>query len=117
MEAGAFYRISKGMRFGFMKGHIRRGFELFEECTELLAAEKPVWALAFAPCHPTGAVFDGTYPLSSTSSVEGQIALLNGGTSGTLDDSYSLNVGVYFHLPPEGMAVSVFYNPLRDNTG
>lgn len=117
MEAGAFYRIAEPLSIGLMKGHILRGFELHDECTDVLTAEKPLWSQTFAPCHPTGAVGEIDISLPAGMRLEGQLALLNGGADGTLEDEHSVNIGLLLRAPRKGLSVGGFFNPVKEATG
>ncbi|MCK4233091.1 hypothetical protein KAX75_01570, partial [candidate division WOR-3 bacterium] len=66
MEAGIFFKPINFLKMGIMRGHIMRGFELYEGCMDVLTAEKPRFFKTFAPCHPTGAVMDLDYDFTET---------------------------------------------------
>ncbi|MCK4413477.1 MAG: hypothetical protein KAY32_08040 [Candidatus Eisenbacteria sp.] len=116
MEGGVHYRVLRHVRLGIMKGHILRGFDLRQECVAVLTAEKPLWALAFSPCHPIGAVCDFELDMEGHMALEGQLAYLNGAAS-TLDEEHDANVGLVFHTPLEGLSVAGYYNDVELDLG
>ena len=116
MEAGVYYRLSPVLRLGVMQGHVFRGFELHQECVQVLTAEKPVWAQTFAPCHPMGVVCDFAVDLEGHTAIEGQLAYLNGADS-TLDDEHDANMGLVFRTPVDGLSVAGYYNHVELGLG
>ena len=116
MEGGVYYRFSPALRLGVMQGHVFRGFELRQECVQVLTAEKPVWAKTFAPCHPMGVVCDFAVDLEGHMEIEGQIGYLNGADS-TLDREHDANMGLIFRTPVEGLSVAGYYNDVELDLG
>jgi hypothetical protein len=113
MEAGVFYKPIESMRVGLMKGHMLRGFELREECVEVLTAEKPRFAKTFSPCHPTGAVVDLDYDFGGSMGLTAQFAYLNGELTQNLDDEHDMHLGVIFRTPYPGLSVGGYYNDVK----
>jgi len=115
MEAGVFFRSFNFLKFGIMKGHIMRGFEFHQSCTEVLTAEKPRFTATFSPCHQTGAVMEGGYDFTGgPASIRLQIAYLNG-AGGTVDAESNINLGLVFHTPLSGLSVSGFYSGIEED--
>ncbi len=113
MEAMVLYKIIDWMKVGYMKGHILRGFEMQEECTGLLTAEKPYFTkmLLSGVCHPTGAVLEVDYDFSDISGIETQFAILNQNAS--LEKVYDMNLGAVYLTPLQGLSIGGYYNPIN----
>jgi len=116
MEGGVYYKLSPALRLGVMQGHVVRGFELHQECVQVLTAEKPLWAQTFAPCHPMGVVCDFAIRLDGRMSIEGQLTYLNGADA-TLDDEHDANMGLVFRTPVNGLSVAGYYNHVELGLG
>lgn len=117
LDAGVFYQLNSFSQIGYQKGEILRGFAFFDECTQVLAAEKPRFSPTFAPCHPTGASMWFDHKFENGFDLLGQLSVMNGQTTGKLDDEYDANAGITLGLPVEGLAVTGFYNLLRNYYG
>jgi len=113
LEAIVLYKISDWMRVGYMKGHIMRGFEMYEECTNLLTAEKPYFTKFFldGECHPVGSVLEFNYVFSNKSSFQSQFAFL--GIGGSFERQYNMNFGTIYHTPLQGLSIGGYYNPIN----
>ncbi len=107
-EAGIFYKPYRFLKLGFFQGHIMRGFELHQECTEVLTAEKPRFKSIF-PCHPIGAVVQSNYMFDDNMGFDAQLTF-NAGNSGnsTIEDEHDINLGLKFHTPYPGLSVGGF---------
>ncbi len=108
MEAGLFIKPFDFLKAGIIKGHIMRGFELYDECVNVITAEKPRFSKTFASCHPTGAVLETDYNFTGTMGIAAQFAYLDGAT-GTFDEEHDINLGLTFRTPLEGLSVAGFY--------
>ncbi len=118
MEAGLFYKPYEFMKIGFMKGHIMRGFEMHDECVEVLTAEKPYFLGAFKnQCHPTGLIFEADYNFTETMGFETQIGILNGPQEMSFDTEYDRNIGLIFRTPLPGLAISGYFNKIKQDFG
>ena len=115
MEASLFFKPCDFLKMGFMKGHILRGFELYQCCKEVITAEKPRYFKTFAPCHPTGAVIEADYDFTETTGITAQLAYLNGVVYGRVDDEYDVNLGVIFRTPVEGLQLGGYYNKVKED--
>ncbi|NOQ22344.1 MAG: hypothetical protein GQ565_06810 [Candidatus Aegiribacteria sp.] len=92
--------------------HVRRGFELGEDCGNTLTTEKPMFKKVISPvCHPLGALLETDINLGTIGGIEGQIAYANG-NSGTLNEEHDANFALFYRLPVEGLAIGGFYNDL-----
>ena len=114
-EAGIYFkpRANDMIRIGFGQLHVRRGFELGEECTGLLSAEKPRWKKAInTACHPLGGVIELDIDFGEISGIDIQIVYANGSNE-TLRDEHDFNIGCFMHTPLEGFSVGGFYNTLE----
>lgn len=109
MDASIMYRLNENFGLGVKQGHVLRGFAASTECRDRLTMEKPVFLPTFATCHPTGFVAEYYQELGASSSLEAELALMNG-VNGTLDGEYDYNLGAIFHTPLDGLAVSGSYN-------
>jgi len=117
-EAGVFYKPVEGIKVGLMKGHIMRGFEIYQCCTEVLTAEKPHSGAAFiGQCHATGAVIEADYDISESMGFSTQLALLNGFKNESFDNEYDRNIGVIFRTPLDGLSISGYYNDIKQDLG
>ncbi len=118
MEAGLFYKPYEFMKIGFMKGHIMRGFEMYDECVGVLTAEKAYSLGAFKnQCHPTGIIFEADYDLSKTMGFQTQIGILNGPQEMSFDTEYDRNIGLIFRTPLPGLSVGGYYNLIKQDFG
>ena len=116
LEAGVLYDLAPALQVGFTKGHVVRGFAMYEECIEQLAAEKPVFNGVLSPCHPTGFVAEWQADLGSDWSAFTQLAALNG-SAGTLEHESDLNLGTIVQTPLSPLAVSLYANRIEFLTG
>lgn len=117
-EAGVFYRPFEWIRFGIMKGHIMRGFEIYQCCTEVLTVEKPHSGAAFiGQCHATGAVVEADYDISESMGFFTQLALLNGFSGESFDNEYDRNIGIIFRTPLPGISICGYYNDIKQDLG
>jgi hypothetical protein len=114
MEAGVFYKPLQYLKIGIMKGHVLRGFEMYEGCVNVLSSEKPIYALKFSPCHPIGGVIETDYSFNETMGIHAQLAVMDG-TGGTLEDEHDINLGLYFRTPMRGLTVAGFYSDIQWN--
>ena len=106
------------MKIGFMKGHIMRGFEMYDECVGVLTAEKAYSLGAFKnQCHPTGIIFEADYDLSKTMGFQTQIGILNGPQEMSFDTEYDRNIGLIFRTPLPGLSVGGYYNLIKQDFG
>ena len=117
MDAVILYKPFDFLKLGFMKGEVMRGFEFYEECVNVLTAEKPRFAKTYAPCHPTGAVVEFDYNFSGSMGLSAQFAYLNGKITQNLDDEHDLNFGLIFRTPYPGLSIGGYYNHIRTNYG
>ncbi len=115
MEAGIFFKPINFLKIGIMRGHIMRGFEIYEECMDIITAEKPRFVKAFAPCHPTGAVMDLNYDFTGTMGISAQLAYLNGTRKGIITEEHDLNLGVILHTPVPGLSLCGFYTDMKQD--
>lgn len=115
-EVAVLYGPVEQVRLGFMKGHIMRGFEMREECTGVLAAEKARFSPVLAPCHPVGAVCECNFDLGGEGGIETQFAYLNGAAL-TLEEEHDANLGIILHTPLRGLSVGGYYNDVRLDLG
>jgi hypothetical protein len=81
---------------------------MYEECVNLLTAEKPVFAKKYSPCHPTGFVMETDYDINKTMGIHAQLGYMSG-TGGTFDDEHDINLGFQFHTPIQGLSIGGFY--------
>ena len=114
MEAGI--RVSpledERIVLGMGMFHVRRGFELGEDCGKTLTAEKPMFRTVVSPsCHPLGAVLETDLNLGSIGGLEAQIVYANGNT-GTIDEEHDANFALFYRLPATGLTIGGFYNDL-----
>ncbi len=117
-EAGVFYRPFERIKLGLMKGHIMRGFEIHQCCTEVLTVEKPHSGAAFiGQCHATGAVVEADYDVSETMGFSTQLAFLNGFKGKSLDKEYDRNIGLIFRTPLPGISICGYYNDIKQDLG
>lgn len=114
MEAAILYQPVAGLKVGFSKGHVRRGFELHQECVELLTAEKPIYALKYSPCHPLGAVIEYETDPDRRSGITAQLVVAEG-TGGTLDHEHDINLGLQYRTPLDGLRLAGSYTIWRWN--
>lgn len=92
--------------------HVRRGFELGEDCGKTLAAEKPMFRKVVSPsCHPLGALLETDLSLGSIGDLEAQIVYANG-NNGTINEEHDANFALFYRLPVEGLTIGGFYNDL-----
>jgi hypothetical protein len=110
MEAGAFFVPSDCLKVGMMKGHVKRGFTIGEECTGLIVPEKPRFAPAFSVCHPTGLVFQSGCSFNDAMGFDAEFAVLNGPSAGTFEEERDINIAGFFHTPLRGLSVGGYYN-------
>lgn len=115
MEAGIFFKPINFLKMGIMRGHIMRGFELYEGCMDVLTAEKPRFFKTFAPCHPTGAVMDLDYDFTETVGISAQLAYLNGTQKGTITEEHDLNLGIILCTPVPGFSIGGFYTDMQQD--
>ena len=115
MEAGIFFKPFDFLKAGIMQGHILRGFELGEECMDVLTAEKPRFSKTLAPCHPTGAVMKLNYSFTEATGISAEIAYLNGQQKGTFDEEHDMNLGLIFHTPISGLSVGGFHSDIEQD--
>jgi hypothetical protein len=117
-EAGVFYRPFEWIRIGLMKGHIMRGFEIYQCCTEVLTVERPHSGAAFiGQCHATGAVVEADYDISESMGFSTQLALLNSFSGESFDKEYDRNIGVIFRTPLAGVSIGGYYNDIKQDLG
>jgi len=116
MEGGLFLKLSDHLRTGIVQGHVLRGFNLHDECTAQLTAEKTAFAKTLAPCHPLGVTLEYEGPLGAGSALDFQIGYFNG-EAGSIEDDYDFNVGVILHTPYRGLSLSGYYNLVAVKTG
>ena len=114
MEAGI--RVSpledEKIVLGMGMFHVRRGFELGEDCGKTLTAEKPMFRTVVSPsCHPLGAVLETDLSLGAIGGLETQITYANG-NNGTLDKEHDANFALFYQLPVAGLTIGGFYNDL-----
>ncbi|MFP4459417.1 MAG: hypothetical protein ACLFSQ_07505 [Candidatus Zixiibacteriota bacterium] len=114
MEAIVLYKPMKYINLGLMKGHIKRGFELEEECTNVLTAEKPKFGKTFSPCHPTGFIVNYTKMEKGKFGIDAQLGILNG-PKGIIDDEHDINLGLSLHSPCRAFAVGGFYTNWKED--
>jgi hypothetical protein len=109
-EAGIFFKPYDYLKIGLFQGHIMRGFELYQECTEVLTAEKPRFKSIF-PCHPQGMMIETDYMFDENMGINAQFTF-NNGNSGTssIEDEHDINLGLQFHTPYPGLSLGGFYN-------
>jgi len=115
MEAGIFFKPINFLKMGIMRGHIMRGFELYEECMDVLTAEKPRFFKTFAPCHPTGAVMDLDYDFTETMGFSAQLSYLNGTQKGTITEEHDMNLGIILRIPVPGLSIGGFYTDMQQD--
>ena len=118
MEAGI--RISplgdERIVLGMGMFHVRRGFELGEDCGKTLTAEKPMFRTVVSPsCHPLGAVLETDLSLGTVGSLEAQIVYANGNTA-TLKEEHDANFALFYRLPVKGLTIGGFYTDLAMET-
>ncbi|MEA3474854.1 MAG: hypothetical protein U9R23_00160 [Candidatus Cloacimonadota bacterium] len=117
-EAGVFYKPFEWIRLGLMKGHIMRGFEIYQCCTEVLTVEKPHSGAAFiGQCHATGAVVEADYDISESMGFSTQLAFLNGFSGKSFDKEYDRNIGLIFRTPLDGVSIGGYYNDIKQDLG
>ena len=115
MDAEVMYEVAPGLQFGFLKGEIMRGLEFYEECVEVLTAEKPRFSNIFAPCHPQGAALEFERALGQ-SHLQMQLVYLDGAGE-DLDEEHDLNLGAQLSTPVPGLKFGGFYTALRKRYG
>lgn len=108
MDAGIFFKPYSYLKIGFSKGHIMRGFELYEECIDVLTAEKPRFKTIF-PCHPIGALIEADYAFENNIGIHAQLTF-NTGNGSTMEGEHDINLGVQISTPLKGFSVGGFYN-------
>ncbi len=116
MDASVLYEVVPGIQVGFKKGEILRGFEFYDECVDVLTAEKPRFANVFAPCHPQGAVFELQREFSTGYELLMQAAYLDG-SGEDLDEEHELNLGIQLRTPVSGITVGGFFTAIRRRYG
>ena len=117
-EAGVFYKPVEWIKLGLMKGHIMRGFEIYQCCTEVLTVEKPHSGAAFiGQCHATGAVVEADYDISESMGFSTQLAFLNGFSGESFDKEYDRNIGLIFRTPLTGLSICAYYNDIKQDLG
>ena len=116
LEAGVMYELHPKIRVGLRRGHVMRGYAVFEECTDGLTAEKPVFVLTLSPCHPTGFVTEFNSGPTDGWGMRGQLGLLNG-AAGSLEGEHDYNIGILLETPVEGLSAAVYYNDIEFLTG
>ncbi len=109
MDASIFYNFNENIKAGLLQGHVLRGFIGKTECSERLTLEKPMFFKTFATCHPTGFVVNTNFDLGEAAGLETELALMNG-VNGTFDGEHDYNLGLIFHTPLSGLAISSDYN-------
>ncbi len=118
MEAGLFYKPYEFMKIGFMKGHVMRGFEMHDECVEVLTAEKARFLGAFKnQCHPTGLILETDYDFTENMGFKTQIGILNGPQEMSFDTEYDRNIGLIFRTPFPGLSVGGYFNLIKQDFG
>ena len=115
IEAGIFFKPINFLKMGIIRGHIMRGFELYEECMDVLTAEKPRFFKTFAPCHPTGAVMDLDYDFTETVGFSAQLSYLNGTQKGTITEEHDMNLGIILRIPVPGLSIGGFYTDMQQD--
>ncbi len=118
MEAGI--RVSpledERIVLGLGMFHVRRGFELGEDCGQTLTAEKPMFRKAVSPaCHPLGALLETDISLGTIGGLEAQIVYANG-NNGTINEEHDANFALFYRLPVKGLTIGGFYNDLAMET-
>ena len=117
-EAGVFYKPFEWIRLGFMKGHIMRGFEIHQCCTEVITVEKPHSGAAFiGQCHATGVVVEADYDISESMGFSTQLAFLNGFNGESFDKEYDRNIGLIFRTPLPRLSICGYYNDIKQDLG
>ena len=114
MEAGIRVSPLGDERFVLGMGmfHVRRGFELGEDCGKTLTAEKPMFRTVVSPtCHPLGAVLESDLSLGAIGGLEAQIVYANG-NNGTINEEHDANFALFYQLPVKGFTLGGFYNDL-----
>ena len=108
-EAGVFFKPYEFFKIGLYQGHVMRGFELYQECTEVLTAEKPHLKGIFT-CHPLGLLVETDYKFDENMGVNAQLTINNGNSgSGSIEDEHDINLGAQFRTPYPGLSVGGFY--------
>nr|MBN2277672.1 hypothetical protein [candidate division Zixibacteria bacterium] len=115
MEAGVLYKFFPYLKAGFTKGHVLRGFEMHQECIELLSAEKPLFAKKFSPCHPLGAIIEYERDFENGTGCLVQLVMAEG-SGGTLEDEYDINIGAQYRTPVEGLSFAGSFTLWRWNS-
>lgn len=111
MDAGIYYKLNEQIKFGLMKGHVMRGFEMHDECVDVLTAEKAFSLNTFKnQCHPTGFVLETDHDFGKNMGLKTQLGILNGPTETSYTDEYDRNLGIIFHTPLKGISIGGFYN-------
>jgi hypothetical protein len=87
---------------------VLRGFEMNQECVQLLTAEKPLFAMKYSPCHPLGAKVEFERDFGEHSGLLAQLVVAEG-TGGTLDDEHDINIGVHYRTPFPGFTLASSY--------
>jgi hypothetical protein len=108
MEAGILLKPLPHWKVGVTKGHVLRGFEMNQECVQLLTAEKPLFAMKYSPCHPLGAKVEFERDFGEHSGLLAQLVVAEG-TGGTLDDEHDINIGVHYRTPFPGFTLASSY--------
>ena len=114
MEAGIHVLPLRDERIALGLGmfHVRRGFELGEDCGQTLTAEKPMFRTVISPsCHPLGAVLETDLSLGAIGDIEAQIVYANG-NNGTLKEEHDANFALFYRLPVAGLTIGGFYTDL-----
>jgi len=114
IEAGLMLNLSSDWKAGITKGHVLRGFEMYDECVQLLTAEKPVFAKKFSPCHPLGFAVEFDKDLGEHSGIFTQLVIAEG-SGGTLDDEHDINLGIHYRTPLPGLTLAAGYDFWRWN--
>ncbi len=118
MDAGIYYKLNEQIKFGLMKGHVMRGFEMHDECVGVLTAEKAFSLNTFKnQCHPTGFVLETDHAFRKNMGLKTQLGILNGPTETSYTDEYDRNLGIIFHTPLKGISIGGFYNLVRQDFG
>ena len=115
MEAGVYLKPVSFLKAGLIQGHIMRGFELYQECMDIVTAEKPRFAKTFVPCHPTGAVIALDCNFTETMGISAQLAYLNGPQKVTISKEHDMNLGLIFSTPIPGLSVGGFYTDIQQD--
>ncbi len=115
MEAGILYEFLPHFKAGFTKGHVLRGFEMYQECVKLLTAEKPLFARKYSPCHPLGATIEYEKDFENGSGCLVQFVMAEG-SGGTFEDEYDINIGIQYRAIPDGLSFAGSFTLWRWNS-